>query len=122
MLDASAALAYLQGEPGGDEVLELLDRSAISAVNWSETLRKTMALGIDPSAVISGLLAMGLEVIPFGHDDAERAARLWPATRAAGLSLGDRACLALAQRLEVPAVTTDRAWGELNGMVVRVLR
>jgi ribonuclease VapC len=122
VLDASAALAYLQGEPGADEVLKLLDGSAISAVNWSETLRKTAALGIDPAVVIARLLPMGLEVFPFDAEDAERAARLWPATRVFGLSLGDRACLALAQRLGVPAVTTDRIWAQLSGMAVRVLR
>ncbi|MGH2364615.1 MAG: type II toxin-antitoxin system VapC family toxin [Chloroflexota bacterium] len=122
MLDASAALAYLQGEAGGDEVFDLLDRSVMSAVNWSETLRKAAALGVYPTAVEARLLAMGLEVVPFDADDAARAANLWRTTRAAGLSLGDRACLALAQRLQAPPRTTDRIWAELSGMAVRVLR
>jgi ribonuclease VapC len=122
VLDASAALAYLQREPGADEVLELLDAAAISAVSWSETLQKTVALGIDPAVVIARMLPMGLDVVPFGAGDAERAAKLWPATRAFGLSLADRACLALAQRLGVPAVTADRVWARLDGLAVRVIR
>ncbi|MHB8621134.1 MAG: type II toxin-antitoxin system VapC family toxin [Chloroflexota bacterium] len=122
MLDSSGALAYLQDEPGGDEVLEILGQSVISAVNWSEILQKSAARGVDPAAVISHLLGMGLTVVPFGAADAETAAGLWTATRAAGLSLGDRACLALAQRLAIPAVTADRAWARLDAFAVRVIR
>ena len=112
----------MQGEPGGDEVLEMLDHSVISAVNWSEILQKSAARGVDPGAVISHLLGMGLTVVPFGPADAETAAALWTATREAGLSLGDRACLALGQRLALPAVTADRVWARLDGFAVRVIR
>ncbi len=68
--------------------------------------------------------ALGLLIVPFGFEDAERAAALWSKTTQAGLSLGDRACLALASRLSLPVLTADRAWSSLQDLdiSVRVIR
>jgi ribonuclease VapC len=119
-LDASALLAYLLGEPGADLVEEhLVRRSAISAVNWCEVAGKLIDAGAPceegvPRVLRRGGLGELLDVHAFERPDAEAAAGLRAATRALGLSLGDRACLALAQRLGVPALTADRAWTELE--------
>jgi PIN domain nuclease of toxin-antitoxin system len=67
--------------------------------------------------------ALGVTIVPFTVEDAEEAAVLWPETSPAGFSLGDRACLALARREAVEAVTMDRAWESVSiGVNVRVIR
>jgi len=120
VLDASALLAYLNDEAGADVVEEALLRgSAISAVNLAEVLSKLAEVGEDPQDVTAnlrgrGLLGGNLVVSPLGEQDAVVIARLHRGTRAHGLSLGDRACLGLALRLKVPALTADRAWLRLK--------
>lgn len=123
VLDASALLAFLQGEPGADLVQLVLDRSAMSTANWSEVCQRAIARKLDVAGLRDDVLGLGLELSPMTALDAENAAALWPATHPAGLSLGDRACLALAQRLDVPALTADRAWLDLSlGIHVRAIR
>jgi ribonuclease VapC len=123
VLDASAVLAVAHGEPGAEAVEPLVDGAALSTVNWSEVARVCLSAGRRPEALSAVLSDAGCETIEFTAEDADRAARLWPATRSAGLSLGDRACLALAGRLGVPAVTADRAWVGLDvGVEVVCLR
>jgi ribonuclease VapC len=120
VLDASALLAYLNDEAGADMVEDALLRgSAISAVNLAEVLSKLAEVGEDPQDVIvhlsgRGLLGGNLVVSPLGQEDAVVIAGLHRGTRAHGLSLGDRACLGLALRLKVPALTADRAWSRLK--------
>ena len=120
VLDASALLAYLNDEAGADVVEEALLRgAAISAVNLAEVLSKLAEVGADPRDVTEnlwgrGLLGGNLGVSPLGEDDAVMIARLHRSTRVHGLSLGDRACLGLALRLKVPALTADRAWSRLK--------
>ena len=115
VLDASAVLAFLQGEPGADRVEELLDGAVIGAANWSEAAQKVRAAGAD-WGVASGLLrSYELVIEPVLHTDAEAAASMW--SRGNGLSLGDRLCLALGQRLDSPVLTADRAWGETERIV-----
>jgi ribonuclease VapC len=120
VLDASAFLAYLNDEAGADVVEDALFRgSAISAVNLAEVLSKLAEVGEDPQAVTEnlkrrGLLGGNLVVSPLGEDDAVIIARLYRGTKAHGLSLGDRACLGLALRLKIPALTADRAWSRLK--------
>jgi PIN domain nuclease of toxin-antitoxin system len=114
VLDASALLALLQDEPGGELVQELLESAAISSVNWSEVAQKSLDWEADVEGLRHDLEALGLEIAPFTAPLAETAARLRPATRQAGLSLGDRACLALAAVLGLPAITTDRVWADLG--------
>lgn len=123
VLDASALLAMLQEEPGGDVVQELLETAAISSVNWSEVMQKSLERQMDVEGLRHDLEALGLEILPFTAILAETTAQLRSATRQAGLSLGDRACLALAAVLGLPAITTDRIWPDLGLPIkIRVVR
>ncbi len=114
VLDASALLAMLFNEPGGDMVERGLTASVISAVNLSEVMHKSLERGVGVESLRDDLEALGVDVLPFDGDAAEEAANLWLATRTAGLSLGDRACLSLARRLDLQAVTADRTWEGLE--------
>ena len=120
LLDASALLAYLADEPGAGRVQGAIAAgAAVSAVNLAEVLSKLADRGADPEAAVAALTARGLlgaavAVEPFSAADAVAAARLRPLTRAEGLSLGDRACLATAQRLGLAALTADRRWAQLH--------
>jgi ribonuclease VapC len=126
VLDASALLAYLHEEEGAAEVADALARSAsISAANWAETLSKVAELGIQPSQLAADLEEQGLlhgllEVVPVTAEDALVIGELRPRTKELGLSLGDRACLALAVRLRLPVLTADRNWTELEEVEVDV--
>ena len=123
VLDASALLAVLNQEAGADQVVPLLDGAAMSAVNWSETVQKAAARGVATQRLRSEVEALGVTIVPFDSRQAEEAATLWSRTASAGLSLGDRACLALAHREVVPAVTADRAWSTVSVDVnVHVIR
>ena len=123
VLDASALLALLNRESGANVVRPLVERSVISSVNWAEVLQRAIALGMEVQDVRERLEPLGLGVLPFTAEDAEMTALLWPSTRRASLSLGDRACLSLAQRLGLPALTTDRGWSALALEVeVRLIR
>ncbi|HEX2924033.1 MAG TPA: type II toxin-antitoxin system VapC family toxin [Chloroflexota bacterium] len=120
VLDASALLALLNQENGGEEVADLVAAgAAISAVNLSEVAAKLSLAGMPDSLVREALDTLGLEVVPFDSVAAYRTALLVGPTRGAGLSLGDRACLALADQLSLPAVTSDRAWRDL-GLAVQL--
>ncbi|WP_438388536.1 type II toxin-antitoxin system VapC family toxin [Actinopolyspora saharensis] len=119
VLDASALLALTYREDGHDHVAaQLGDDAVVSAVNWSEMLQKISAHGGDADRIGDMLRAMGLRIEPLDAEDARRAARLYPHTREAGLSLGDRACLALAARLGRVAITADRAWKNVDGLAL----
>ena len=124
VLDASALLALLHDEPGAEKVEPLLEGALISSVNWSEVAHKSLDRGVDLDGLRNDLEALGLTITPFVVEDAEAAAALRGQTAGLGLSLADRACLALAGRLEAPALTTDRAWAELEieAVAVRLLR
>ncbi len=129
VLDASALLAYLNQEAGAEEVAKQIIRGGfISAVNLAEVYSKVAEWGqdvhlLEQTLVRQGLLGGVLEVVPFGPEDVLRVAALRPLTKTQGLSLGDRVCLALAQRLGLPAITTDSAWNNLDaGVEVRVVR
>lgn len=113
VLDASALLAWLHGEPGGDRIPSVLDGAYMSAVNWSEVIQKALRAGVDTEGMLEEISGLGLIIEPFTATLADRAARLWASTRHLGLSLGDRACLALALDRSLPALTTDRQWEEL---------
>jgi ribonuclease VapC len=120
ILDASALLAYLRDEPGADEVADAVATGAvISTVNLGEVLSRVADRGADPGRVARqmtdrGLLEGAVTVEPFTTADAIEVARLRPLTRDHGLSLGDRACLALASRLNAPVLTADTAWSRLD--------
>lgn len=123
VLDASALLAYLNGEPGGDVLHAVLSHSVISSVNWSEVWQKAVVLGRASEGRREDLEALGLSIAPFTAEDAESAAFLWRQTRHLGLSLADRACLALARRLGLPVLTADRAWQDIEvAVTVHMIR
>ncbi len=123
VLDASALLAMLHREPGGDRVQGLLEGAAMSSVNWSEVVQKTLDQQVEVSGLQQDLEALGLRIVAFTARHAERTAFLRADTRHLGLSLGDRACLALAGELGLPAVTTDKVWKELQvGVEIDVVR
>ena len=122
-LDASAVLAFLNREPGCEWVASVLDVSILSAVNWAEVLSKSLEHGADLRDASQLIEALGVMILPFSDADAEVVAELRLQTKSRGLSLGDRACLALAKRYEAAALTADRAWAELDlGIDVQLIR
>ena len=123
VLDASALLALLNQEPGHEEVARTIPDAAISAVNLSEVAAKLVEGGMPEQVVREALDGLALEVHDFGRDSAFQTAMLRPPTKPKGLSLADRACLALGQQLGLPVLTTDRVWKELDlGAEVRLVR
>src|SRR5450631_2613930 len=123
VLDASAVLAVLGGEPGADQVIPLLGESAISSVNLAEVHGKLVSKGIPRNDAWKAELGLVREVIDFDLQQAKLAGELLAETRSLDLSLGDRACLALGAVLKAPVYTTDRAWKPLKvGVDIRVLR
>jgi PIN domain nuclease of toxin-antitoxin system len=123
VIDASALLALLNDEPGAAVVRRAIGRSAISAVNLAEVIGKIELAGMPHGDAVAYVGGLRLDVVPFDRDLAYRAGRLRPATRAAGLGLGDCACLALAEKRRATALTADRAWSGLDlGIKVRPIR
>jgi PIN domain nuclease of toxin-antitoxin system len=129
VLDASALLAYLQDESGTEQVAEAMESGTVmSAANWAEVLSKLADEGEDPYTVASqlavrGLIGGAIEVVSLTEADAIEIARLRPLTRTSGLSLGDRACLALGTRLRIPILTADRLWASLKiELEIKVIR
>jgi PIN domain nuclease of toxin-antitoxin system len=129
VLDASALLAHLNDEVGADVVEDaLVDGSVMSAANLAEVLSKLAEVGEEPEKVYETLLQQGLlggrlAIEPLTPNDAVIIAELHRKTRSHGLSLGDRACLALATRLQVPALTADRSWTGLGvGIRIKTIR
>ena len=123
VLDASALMAVLREEPGSAAVEAVLDHAAISAVNLSEVQAKLVERGTASELAWSSLVDLDLEVVDFDASQARVAGDLRSLTYAQGLSLGDRACLALAQALGLPAMTADRAWAGLEvGIEIRTVR
>ncbi|MFM6243923.1 MAG: PIN domain-containing protein [Dolichospermum sp.] len=129
VLDASAFLAYLRDEPGA-EVVEnaLINGCYISIINWVEVLSKIVDLGESPEEIIKrlrdeGLLQNSLEIIACNEEDAITIAKFRVLTKSAGLSLGDRACLALGKRLNLPVLTADKVWSNLSlGITITLVR
>ena len=122
-VSSPALLAWLQGERGGEVVELLLNQAVTSSINWAEVLQRSIARGVEIEGMQADVEALGLQILPFTALDAERVGQLYLPTLPQGLSLGDRACLALAQELNLPALTTDRAWGNLKlGIELRVIR
>jgi ribonuclease VapC len=123
VLDASAVLAAYLDEPGADAVLEIVEGSLVSAVNYSEILSKTLDYGHVFDDAVRKLSAMSFIVVAHDVDLARRTGELRQLTSSRGLSIGDRACLALAERERLPALTADRAWMGLDLPVeIRVIR
>ena len=123
ILDASALLAYLQKEPGSDAVKSVLREAIMSTVNWAEVVQKARVGKVDTTGLRDDLEMLGLELEPFSSTQAELAGELWERTRKLGLSLGDRACLAVGLERGAGVYTTDRAWKRLDlGIVIETIR
>jgi PIN domain nuclease of toxin-antitoxin system len=122
-VDASVMLAIIFDEPGAEGLLEMIRSGTMSAVNFSEVLTKCIEQGADADFAQLQVGRLNITVAPFTDQDAKSAAALRLPTRHRGLSLGDRACLALALREGVPAVTADRQWGGIDvGVDIRLIR
>jgi PIN domain nuclease of toxin-antitoxin system len=124
VLDASALLAVLNQEPGAENLPpELLAQATISTVNLAEAHTKLVREGIDPDEAWEDVMGPIQDCAPFTAEQAKIAGSLVARTRSIGLSLGDRACLALGLTLKAPVYTTDRAWKSLKlGVRIHVIR
>lgn len=125
VLDAAAILAFLMNEPGADRVKAVARDAAISAVNLAEIVSVFARRGNTDSEIEALLSPFLGRVVPFDAATAFQAGLLAPQTRAYGLSLGDRACLALARSWSATAVTADRVWGQIGpqlGISIEVIR
>lgn len=123
VFDTSAILAVIFDEAGGDIVLPLLRDGLVSSVNMAEAHTILLLRGSGPGFAWSRLLAFGFEICPFSEKQARTAAELVGITRRYGLSLGDRACLALALERKATVYTTDTAWKNLSlGVDIEVIR
>jgi len=123
-LDASAILAFIQGEPGSEKLTpKLLSAAVCGAVNVAEVHGKLVGRGWPIDEAWEDATSPLQDVIPFDLSQARLAGSLVAQTRTLGLSLGDRACLALAITLKAPVYTTEQAWKKLELEVpVHVIR
>lgn len=123
ILDASAILAVLNNEAGAELVLPALDSAMVSAVNYAEVTSKLINGGADRHGAREAILSLGVRVADFNIDLADRTGELRPLTRHRGLSLGDRACLALAEQENAPVLTSDASWRDVIPTVeIRLIR
>jgi PIN domain nuclease of toxin-antitoxin system len=112
VLDASAVLALLNKEPGHEQVMAALPAAVIGTVNLTEVIAKLCERGVPPEAALEAVECLGVEIVPHSLEHALRAGELRPITKAFGLSLGDRACLALGRERSAPVITAERHWDE----------
>lgn len=127
VLDTSALLAPMFGEPGGDAVVAVLGSGVpllMSAVNLAEAVEKLIRRhGMAAEGAEDRVLALGVEVVPFDAAQAAEVGALEPALRGRDISLGDRACLTLGRLRGLPVLTADRPWAALDlGVEVRLIR
>lgn len=124
VLDASALLALFQYEPGYEIVAKAIENgSAISTVNLAEVASRLNDLGVPEIFIRNAINVLRLTIVDFSIEYAYKAGLLRSVTKRAGLSLGDRACLALAQHLNLPAITADRVWeGLIPDVAVQLIR
>lgn len=122
MLDASALLAVVHQESGAGVVLNVRHR-VVSAVNLAEVATKLLDRGFPEAEAWQSAMDLVQEIVDFDLEQSRMTAALRPLTRACGLSLGDRACIALAQSLKLPVLTADKAWARLKlGIKIEVIR
>jgi PIN domain nuclease of toxin-antitoxin system len=120
-MDSTALIAVVYQEPGYERVVEILDKSAISAVNLAEIINKLILRGSPAEAVRHALLKLELTVEDWTDDLAYRSAEFTRFNKSHGLSLGDRACLTLAKQLHATAVTSDRTWRRMPSLGVPIM-
>lgn len=123
VFDTSAVLAVIFGESGGEKLPALWadGDNLMSAVNYAELVAKLNERGMSDAEVLTVLEGVPLTLVPFDEATAHASGLLRTATRALGLSLGDRACIALAQSRRAMVVTADRQWEKLAGVDVHLI-
>src|SRR5579871_2995671 len=114
VIDASAFLAVAHAEPGADRVRPVLRSGVVSAVNYCEILQTLVRAGMSLTTAAEDVQRFVGGIVPFDEELAVIAAELEATTRPLGLSLGDRACLALGRHLRLPVLTADQAWAKLD--------
>jgi PIN domain nuclease of toxin-antitoxin system len=119
VMDSSAVLALMFNEPGGDRVVPLMNGALLSTVNFAEVYARLLHRGSPALEAWHQLTGLQCEICYFSTEQARVAAELAPITRPYGLSLGDRACLALALERKAPIYTADRVWTQL-GLDLRI--
>lgn len=123
VLDSSAVLAVLNAEPGAAVVMRALNHALVCTVNYAEVIAKLVEKGSSYPEAFSALQAIALNIVDFDVGLARRTGTLRAETRKRSLSLGDRACLSLAEREGLPAITGDRNWqGALSSVQIRLFR
>ena len=123
VLDSSAVIAFLQREPGSDLVAKVITRSIISTVNAAEVVAKLTQFGLTADEAVDSVRALPTRKLPFDLHQALNAGTMWARSKSVGLSLGDRACLALAEAMQIPAMTSDRRWMKFKTAVeIRLIR
>ena len=121
VIDASAILAAILGEPGGDSVFDLLDQASVSTVNVAEVYTYAAINELPTDAIDAFFTDTGIEIVPFDWAQAVLAGQLAKLTRKFGLSLGDRSCLALAKLRTSEVLTADRPWQKVaDGVGVKI--
>ena len=123
VLDASVLLAHIAGEKGSEAVPQLASGALLSTVNLAEVFAKLLERNFTASEAGQTIYGYRFDPVPFDRELARRTGVLRPLTKALGLSLGDRACLALAQREGLPVLTADKNWAKLSiGVEIKVIR
>ena len=127
VLDASAVIAFLQGEPGHELVQHALQSEpcVVTAANQAEIIAKSLDRGVTAQNIQTILAELAYAVIDIKAEDGVQAGLMRDRTRKLGLSLGDRLCLAVAQRLKAPVLTADRPWLSMAkplGLDIRCVR
>ena len=123
VLDTSAILAVINEEPGAENVFPTLDHAIINAVTLAEVITKLVDWGMSEKDAQDMIGELGIQVVLFDEEQAYLAGVMSPATRMLGLSLGDRACLALGIVMGLPVITADRNWARVSiDLDVRLIR
>jgi ribonuclease VapC len=123
VLDASAVLALLNAERGAHMVSAALDDALLSIVNYAEVISKLVERGAPLEQARSALATIGIPIADFDRALADRTGALRASTSRFGLSLGDRACIALAERERARVLTSDRRWADVNcGAEIQLIR
>ena len=123
ILDSSAVLAVILEEKGAEFIKDILDRSFMSTVNFSEVLTKLLKLGVPVDEAKKEILQTVNRIIPFNIDIATLAGKMIMQTERFGLSLGDRACIATGEIMAYDIITADKIWGKLKLSVkIKVIR